>query len=433
MISQRYNKLSARPLLSILFAVLTLFSFSLLASSETNPQFHTFKLPLPKKYDNDYAGNASAKTHSNWQQHSVTIQRNDSLSTALYRLKIPANISHQITQTENSHLLTDLRVGDELKVWLDQDSNLQRILYPKSQITSYELINTGEGFSIKKNVADVETRTESASGTIDGAFYTAVERAGLSARSIMKLADIFGWDIDFGRQLRPGDTFRVIYQTRYLNGKYIGDGDIIAAQLTSNAQNDVYNAFLVKDGDKTIGYFDEKGNSMKKAFLRSPVDYVRITSRFNPKRFHPVLKEWRSHRGVDYGGPKGTPIRATGNGKIITRGWGTGYGRYIKISHPGNYITVYGHLSKFGKFKKGSYVKQGDVIGYMGKSGLATGVHLHYEFRENNRHVDPLKVKFPNAGPLAKKYRTEFKQRANFLLAQLERLENNTHIARKFE
>jgi murein DD-endopeptidase MepM/ murein hydrolase activator NlpD len=249
----------------------------------------------------------------------------------------------------------------------------------------------------------------------------------------MNLADLFAWDIDFGRELRDGDVFKVIYEAKYLDGKYIGDGDILAAQIITNKGQSPHNAFIKRDGDKVIGYYDEKGKNLKKAFLRSPVDYVRITSRFSPKRFHPILKKWRSHRGVDYGGPIGTPVHATGSGKIVYRGWGPGYGRYIKVEHAGKYMTLYGHLSKFGKFKKGSYVSQGETIGYIGMSGLATGPHLHYEFRINNEHVDPLKVKFPDAGPIDKKYRADFKKQTHFLLSQLDRLDSNTYLARGFE
>ncbi len=389
--------------------------------------------PLSQDNDNQGAEADADSTEQSWQPHKIKIGRNDSLSTALDKAKVSPQTTYQIGRLKNSNLLTNLKVGDELTVWVDKNSNLQRILYPKSKTLAYELVKTDNGYHISEKKRPVEIRTETAFGTIEGAFYPAAQRAGLSARSIMNLADMFAWDIDFGRELRSGDTFKVIYETKYLNGEYIGDGNILAAQITTNNGTDQHNAFVLRNKEEVIGYYNEKGQNLKKAFLRAPVDYVRITSKFNPRRFHPVLKKWRSHRGVDYGGPLNTPIRATGNGKIIARGWGNGYGRYIKIQHAGKYITVYGHLNKFGKYKKGQFVKQGDVIGYMGKTGLATGVHLHYEFRINNKHVDPLKVKFPAAGPVPKKYKTEFTQKSNFLLAQLDRIDSSTQIARSFE
>lgn len=396
----------------------------------------TKTLPLPpienaQAQNNEADSNASAQ--NDFISHKVKIRRNDSLSTALDRLNISASTTYKIGQLKNSNLLTNLRVGDELTVWVDKNDQLQRILYPKTQTTSYELTNTNDGYRIEEKKRPIEYRTETAFGVISGAFYPAAERAGLSAKSIMNLADMFAWDIDFVRELRDGDTFKVIYETKYLNGEYIGDGDILAAQITTNRGKEKHNAFILRNKDEIIGFYNDEGDNLKKAFLRAPVDYVRITSRFNPKRFHPVLKKWRSHRGVDYGGPRNTPIRATGNGKIVHRGWGNGYGKYIKIQHAGKYLTVYGHLNKYGKFKKGQFVNQGDIIGYMGKTGLATGVHLHYEFRINNKHVDPLKVKFPAAGPVPKKYKQAFKEKSHFLLGQLERLEHSTSVARSFE
>ncbi len=431
----KYKKVTQPDLWTSLFVTFLTTGFVLLflatqvnASSTPN----RVQLPLPEL---DTPSDNASQEHNDeeWQELAVNIRKNGSLGEALNRLKISPATTHAITQLKNSRLLTNLRAGDKLHVWVDKHHNLQKILYPKSQTLSYELINTDEGYRLLEKKAPVEIRTETATGVIEGAFYIAAKKAGLSARSIMNLSDIFAWDVDFSRELQAGDTFKVIYETKYLKGKYIGDGSILAAQITSNNQKQVHNAFIVRENGKTIGYYDKKGRNLKKAFLRSPVDYVRITSKYNPKRFHPVLKRTRPHRGVDYGGPKGTPIRATGDGKIIFRGWGKGYGRHIKIKHAGKYTTLYAHLSKYSKFKKGNYVKQGDIIGYMGDTGMVTGVHLHYEFRVNNKHVDPLKVKFPDAEPLAKKYRAEFNKTSTFLLAQLNRLDSRTKVAQGFE
>ena len=393
-------------------------------------------LPLPPIANNTANETTQLTDEENktlWQSHRVKIEKNDSLSTALDRVNISAKTTYDISRLENSNLLTNLREGDELTIWVDKNTKLQKILYPKTKTLAYELINSDAGYHIQKKEIPVEIRTETGFGVIEGAFYPAAKRAGLSAKSIMNLADMFAWDIDFIRELRKGDTLKVIYETKYLNGEYIGDGDILAAEITTNNGKEIHNAFVLRNKDEIIGYYNEQGKNLKKAFLKAPVDYVRVTSKFNPRRFHPVLKKWRSHRGVDYGGPLNTPIRATGNGKIIARGWSNGYGRYIKIQHAGKYMTLYGHLNKFGKYKKGQYVNQGNVIGYMGKTGLATGVHLHYEFRINNKHVDPLKMKFPAAGPVPKKHRAEFEQKSNFLLTQLARLDNSTQIVRSFE
>lgn len=403
-------------------------------TSRADAIFERTILPLPELSTLPLSDKApDTEETPQWQEHNVKIRKNESLSTALDSLDISASTTYEIGRLKNSNLLTNLNVGDELEIWVDKDHNLQKILYPKSQLTSYELVKTSTGYHIQENKAQVEIRTETAVGTISGSFYIAAQNAGLSARSIMNLADLFAWDIDFGRELRDGDVFKVIHEAKYLEGKYIGDGDILAAQIITEKGRNAHNAFIMRDGDKVIGYYDEKGKNLKKAFLRSPVDYVRITSKFNPRRFHPVLKKWRSHRGVDYGGPIGTPIHVTGSGKIIFQGWGPGFGRYIKVQHAGKYVTVYGHLSKFGKFKKGRYVTQGETIGYLGMSGLATGPHVHYEFRINKKHVDPLKIKFPDAEPVDKKYRAVFKRQSHLLLTQLDRLDSNTYLAQSFE
>ncbi|WP_232023473.1 M23 family metallopeptidase [Thiomicrorhabdus aquaedulcis] len=396
------------------------------------------ELPLPNVNNDAPIQKQTKPAPSNrpagWVKHHIKIGKNESLGTALNSLKISANTTHNISTLKDGHLLTNLNVGDELVVWVDQNDTLQKILYPKTQLLSYELIKTDTGYSIDEKKSNVEIRTQTAYGTINNSFYVDAQNAGLSAKSIMSLSDLFGWDIDFSRELREGDTFKVIYETRYLKNQYIGDGDILAAQITTNNRQTRHNAFIQRDAkNQLIGYYNEEGKNLKKAFLRSPVDYVRITSKFNPKRFHPVLKEWRAHRGVDYGGPIGTPIRATGNGKVVFAGWGKGYGNHVKIQHAGKYLTLYGHLSKFGNFKQGSTIKQGDILGYLGQTGLATGPHLHYEFRINDVHVDPLNMKFPGDVPLDKKYHASFTKQAKFLLSQLDRTDAKTHLVQNFE
>lgn len=408
---------------------LLLTPLSLVASQETERT----ALPLPPITSTQSTEIIQDSDHFSpeaWREHTIKIPKNGSLGTALNSLDISATTTYKIGQLKNSSLLTNLQVGDTLTIWVDKHANLQKILYPKSKVLRYELNKVHDNFEIKTIEEQVDIRTEVASGTIDSSFYLAGERAGLSAKTIMNLADLYAWEIDFIRELRKGDTFKVIYQAKYLNNEYIGDGDIIAAQITTNRQQDEHNAFLLQDDQgENIGYFDEHGKNLRKAFLKNPVDVVRITSTFKPKRFHPALKKWRAHRGVDYGGPTGTPIRATGKGKIVFRGWGNGYGNYIKVQHAGKYMTVYGHMSKFGKFKKGQYVNQGEVIGYIGSTGLATGPHLHYEFRINGVHQDPLKMKFPSASPVPKRYQATFNQQSKLMLAQLDRYTTDLQMA----
>lgn len=394
------------------------------------------ELPLPKpKAQPVMQASPEEKPKSQWTIHHIKIKPNGSLSQALDRLDISQKVVYEINHLKNSRYLTQLNAGDHLKVWLDKDNQLQRILYPKSQQVSYELTHQNNHFKISKQVKNIQIRPVLAAGTIEGSFYLSSQKAGLSAKTIMNLAKIYNWEIDFIRQLRAGDAFKVIYEKKYIHGKYIGDGNILAAEIITDHGHKTHKAFLLQNKKgEYIGYFDEKGHNLKKAFLRNPVNFVHITSRYSPRRFHPVLKKWKAHRGVDYGGKVGTPIHVTGNGRIIKRYRSKSYGNVIFVKHAGIYTTVYAHMSRFAHNHVGQYVKQGQVIGYIGQTGWATGPHLHYEFRIHNHFRDPLKVHFPNARPVPKKYRTVFKHKERILNAQLDRISTkNLLVLRHFE
>lgn len=421
------------------FIVTSLLLVSLYAfNSDASQPFEKQTLPLPPLHSqlNPSLGldTSNKSSSAKWAKYSVKIPKNGSLSEALDSLGISKATAFEIKKLKNSRRLTQLRVGDTLHIWVDQNRELQKIDYPRTRGLHYQLTRSDEGFKIQAVEHPVETKIVSTAGVIKHSFYLSAQDAGLSANTIMNLADIFNWEIDFIRQLRPGDPFKVIYEQRFIDGQYVGDGDILAAEVTT-AGDDKHTAFLLRSPKgENIGYYDIHKHNLKKAFLRNPVDYVRITSTYKPMRFHPVLKKWRAHRGVDYGGPVGTPIHAVGEGQIVKRGWSNSYGRVIYIKHAGKYTTVYAHMSRFGKFKQGQWVKQGQVIGYIGQSGLATGPHLHYEFRINGRFVDPMKVKFPDAAPVPKKYRTQFVEYATLMHSQLDRLTpQNTQLASRFE
>ncbi|WP_024850378.1 M23 family metallopeptidase [Hydrogenovibrio kuenenii] len=430
--------------MQIFFSKLGLIVFSLILvsfyafNSDASQPLEKQRLPLPPLHSalnpslgiTDTQETSSAK----WAKYSIKIPKNGSLSEALDDLGVSKTTAFEIKKLPNSRLLTQLRVGDTLNIWVDQDRELQKIDYPKTRATHYQLTRSDNGFKIQPVEHPVEIKIASTAGIIKHSFYLGGQDAGLSANTIMNLADIFSWEIDFIRQLRPGDHFKVIYEKRFIDNKYVGDGDILAAEITT-AGDDKHTAFLLRNAKgENIGYYDIHKHNLKKAFLRNPVDYVRITSTYKPMRFHPVLKKWRAHRGIDYGGPVGTPIHATGEGQIIRRGWSKSYGRVIYIKHAGKYTTVYAHMSKFGKFKKGQWVKQGQVIGYIGQSGLATGPHLHYELRISGHYVDPLKVKFPDAAPVPRRYRTQFVEYASLMHGQLSRINpHNTQLATRFE
>jgi murein DD-endopeptidase MepM/ murein hydrolase activator NlpD len=235
----------------------------------------------------------------------------------------------------------------------------------------------------------------------------------------MELANIFGWDIDFALDIRKGDRFTVLYEEMYVDGEDIGNGTILAAEFVNQGKR--YHAVRYTDAGGKTDYYSLDGKSMRKAFLRTPVEFSRISSGFSLGRKHPILNKIRAHKGVDYAAATGTPIKVTGDGKIIFRGKKGGYGNTIIVQHGSKYSTLYAHMSKYRSgLTTGSRVKQGQIIGYIGSSGLATGPHLHYEFRVNDVHRDPLRVKLPGAEPLASKYREDFNKKAEALLAQLD-------------
>lgn len=398
--------------------------------------FERQTLELPKKFDSQQISDRIVN-EPKLNRIEFTLGKNQTLTHALeaYDSDSAPFMAYQISQTPNAELFTQLQVGDTLVLWVDEQKDLQKIDLQKTPIISYHLERQADGFNIHSYSKPIETKIKMVSGTINDSFYLAGEHAGLSPRVIMNLADLFAWEVDFVRELRAGDQFKVIYEQRFLDNKFIGDGHILAAELIVAGGQRHVKAFQLKDDNgQRLGYYNEKGENLRKAFLRNPINYTRISSRYQRNRHHPIKKELRDHKGVDYAAPTGTPIYAAGNGVVSYKGWHGGYGRKIIIKHAGRYQTVYAHMSRYGKFNVGQAVKQGDVIGYVGMTGMATGPHLHYEFRINNRHVDPLKVKFPDAAPVDAKHREQFLQFASIMDSQLMRIDPElTQLALNFE
>lgn len=265
----------------------------------------------------------------------------------------------------------------------------------------YQLKDT---LAVYKKSREVKIVQKTMTGVITESLDQAIRDQGGTPALVNAMADLFGWQMDM-RSLRRGDWFKLIYEEMNVDGEFIGIRDIIGAEF--NHINNAYMAYAFDDGTG-LKYYDQNGESMQKAFLRYPVEYSRISSRYNPRRFHPVLKRTRPHLGTDYAAGRGTPIKAAGDGVIVARGWTNGNGNYVKIKHNGTYTTGYLHMSKFGKFKRGQRVKKGDIIGYVGKTGLATGYHLCFRFWKRGVQVDFLKEKLPAEQPLAKDHMLRF-------------------------
>ena len=246
----------------------------------------------------------------------------------------------------------------------------------------------------------------------------------MSDTLIMELAGIFGWDVDFALDIRSGDHFTLVYEELYLDGKKQRDGNILAAEFVNRGKS--YRALRYVDNAGRADYYSPDGHSMRKAFLRTPVDFTRISSRFG-ERFHPMLKKKKNHHGVDYAAPRGTPIKAAGDGKLLFVGRKGGYGKTVIIQHGGKYSTLYAHMSRIKPgSRRGDHVRQGQVIGYVGSTGRSTGPHLHYEFRINGVHRNPLTVRLPDAAPITAKYKSDFLNKSRGLVALLDMLQRTT-------
>jgi murein DD-endopeptidase MepM/ murein hydrolase activator NlpD len=394
-------------------------------NAETAPAPHAE--PQPAVDVDIEPASASASPATRWVEYEI--QSGDSLARIFKNQGLTAQLLHRITHSSDEAAdLARIMPGQTLRFQFDETDQLLALEHVVSPISKLRISATDEGFAAEEIRKDVEIRIAETSGTITDSLFVDGQAAGLSDAQIMELAGIFGWDIDFALELRGGDTFSLIYEEHYLDGKKFRDGPILAAEFVNRGTS--YRAVRFEDENGVASYYDTDGSSKRRAFIRTPVKFARVSSGFTNKRWHPVLQKWRSHKGVDYAAPTGTPIKATGSGKVIFRGWKGGYGKVVIIQHGSQYTTLYAHMSRFSsKVKNGSRVKQGQIIGYVGKTGLASGPHLHYEFRVNGVHRNPLTVKLPKSVPLPKARLAQFRASSSQLLAQLDRLAPPTVVA----
>ena len=338
-----------------------------------------------------------------YQIHEV--KNGENLSIIFEDYKVPLNTAYRIFRLDEKKLLSKIRPGDKMRfTYLDE--NIISIEIGKNPINSL-LINLNDGISISEINKEVELIQSFKSGIIKTSFYEAALESDIPDSVIMDFAYIFGWDVDFVFDIREGDSFYLIYETPYSDGEKIKNGDIVAAKFINNGKIYKANRFYTSSNKKE--FFDDEGNNLQKAFLRAPLDFAYISSHFNPNRMHPVLHTIRAHNGTDYAAKRGSPVRTTGNGTIKYVGRRNGCGNEIVIQHTNDYSTRYCHLDKFQSgIKKGKKVLQGETIGYVGSTGLATGPHLHYEFKIGNKHIDPVKLKLPSAEPISNNLKSDF-------------------------
>jgi len=314
--------------------------------------------------------------------------------------------------------LSKICSGQPYKLCL-ADGNFERFEYDIDRDEQL-IITRGEGsFNIDRQPIDYQVHVDHLRGVITSSLFEAVAEIGEEPELAIALADIFAWDVDFILDIRKGDSFQVLVEKRFRDGKPAGYGRILAAEFTNRSQ--VYKAFLFADGGKRPSYYDENGKSVRKAFLKAPLKFSRISSGFTLKRFHPIRKTWRAHPAIDYAAPTGTPIKAVGDGVISRKGYTKGNGNFVEIRHNSTYKTLYLHMSKFGRgIRRGKQVSQGQVIGYVGQTGLATGPHLCFRMYRNGSPVNPTRIKAPASAPVSKQHRAEFEALISPLMAQLE-------------
>lgn len=355
-----------------------------------------------------------------WREERII--RGETLSSLLQKLGINAEDQQGIiAAAPHSKAIGNLVPGRSVLARVSSSGRLLLLRYLVSDTTLVNINRSNDQFVIEEQIIKPEMRPVMRSGSIQGSLFGATDAADVPDRIASEMADAFSGDIDFHKDLRSGDHFSVIYEAFYFDGRLIKTGRLLAAEFVN--QNKQYQAIYFKDAQGHDGFYNANGQSLKRAFLKSPMPFDRISSGFSTARLHPVLNIWRSHKGVDYAAPTGTPVRAIADSVISFSGKQGGYGNLIVLNHQTPYSTAYGHLSAFGKgIKRGGKVKQGQVIGYVGSTGLASGPHLHYEFRVNGVQRNPLAMKLPTSYPLAYRSRAEFTAHAQPLTTQLNLL-----------
>lgn len=362
-----------------------------------------------------------------WKE--AIVAKGDNLSRIFARSGVSAvDLDKIMTLGAAVNTLKRIHPGQTLQLRADRSGRLQELRYEESPTLGLLVRREGDGFTATSVHRIPDREITHASAIIESSLFESGQEAGMTDSMTMDLAGIFGWDIDFALDIREGDRFTVIYDELFLDGDRIGEGHILAAEFVNQGQ--VYRAIRYTDAEGQTAYYTPDGHSLRRAFLRTPVEFSRISSGFNLKRRHPILNRIRAHKGVDYAAPQGTPVKATGDGRIVFRGVKGGYGNTVVVQHGSTYSTLYAHLSGFARSANvGSRIRQGQTIGYLGMTGLATGPHLHYEFLVNGAHRNPLTVKFPEALPIEARYREDFRKQAEVLLAQLDEIRANSQVA----
>ncbi|MDN5753087.1 MAG: M23 family metallopeptidase [Nitrosospira sp.] len=355
-----------------------------------------------------------------WRQESI--QRGDTIAALLSRLEVNSrDAANFLRDARGVKAMHQLVPGKIIHAQTTAAGELLLLRYFPGGSEQLVMEKTDGGFSISEQAPKLETHIQMKSGVINSSLFAAIDNAGVPESVAIQIVDILASDVDFHRDLRKGDRFTVVYDSLFGNGEPARAGRVLSVEFVNQGTPHRAVYFQAENGES--GYYTPDGKNLRKAFLRSPLEFSRITSGFSSARFHPVLKTWRAHSGIDYAAPTGTRVKAAADGTVAFAGWQGGYGNVVFLQHQGGYSTVYGHLSTFAKgLRRGQRVRQGDIIGHVGATGMATGPHLHYEFRFNGVQRDPLRVAMPAANPVAAKHMAAFYEYTKPLMARLDML-----------
>lgn len=363
-----------------------------------------------------------------WQIEQV--RQDDTLLTLFRRMNIRDEdaIKFLMLSPDAHALNTQLLPGHTVET----KTNAQgKLLYLEYELDADNILVAGltsGGYVVATKKLLLESQQVLKSAVIRDTLFGATDDAGIPDQIAIQIAEILSSEIDFYQDLRPGDRFHVIYEAFYNAGEMMKTGNVLAVEFVNNGTT--YQAIHFGDATGKYAYYTPDGKSLHKTFLRSPLEYTRISSSFSAGRYHPILQRIKAHRGVDMAAPTGTRVKASGDGRVAFMGKKGGYGNVVVLNHPNGISTVYGHLSRFSDaIRKGDTVNQGDIIGYVGMTGLATGPHLHYEFLVNGNHRDPMKVALPNSVPLNDNFKSEFNALSLTMLAKLEMLKQRMQLA----
>lgn len=413
-----------KHLLSILTGLVLLVSISFISKANFNSQPAQIDISLEIPLDSLKEEDVQERIEFLINKEAV-IKNNDSLYSILKRLGIHENNIFQIINSENSRLLSKIKVDKKIELSINQNNEIVSLNYIKDFKSGVQAQKKEGTYQIKEYQLKTEKFKVFKKVKINDSLYIDGLKQGLPDSVIMDLVYIFGWDIDFNLDIRQGDSYSLIYEEVFVNGEKVIDGDILIAEFSNLGKKHIAIRYKLKSGDSE--YFSPNGRNVKKAFLRSPLKFNYISSRYNLKRKHPIFHQIKAHTGVDYAAGKGTPVRATGDGTIIHSSVKGGYGNLVEIKHTEDYSTRYAHLDRISpRITLGKKVRQADIIGYVGRTGTATGYHLHYEFRVNGKHTNPLKVKLPNAKPINSSEKEKYDLHSKIILDELKNYQNLT-------